>query len=140
MTVASCSRSTTRASTDGQLLCSSSIASAFESTAVTRHPCSASQIACLPDPQARSSARPGRRRRAASLTSAVGAVAIGTEQQRYVIMLRLVADLELDTDFREERLHTQAREIGLDVEAKPVRAHVNVFVGRQKMADPSARV
>src|SRR5215210_3565794 len=56
------------------------------------------------------------------LTPAVGGVAVGTDQQWNVIMLRAVVDVEDDRHLRIETSDTKRREVGFGVKNQPVSA------------------
>lgn len=75
-----------------------------------------------------------------TLTSPIGRVAVGTEQQRNMIVLRGVLNLKLDLHDRIESSSLRRLKVGGDLEGEAVDAEQEAMMGRKKVPHSSVGV
>src|SRR5258705_7980148 len=74
------------------------------------------------------------------LTSPISGVDIGTDQQRHMIVLGRVVDLEDHRDLRIEALDTKRGKIGFSIEDQPIDSFAKRLLDQKERFDTSIRV
>src|ERR1700730_18019148 len=67
-----------------------------------------------------------------TVKSAIRRVAIGAQQERHVVMLRVVTNLKYDGHLREKAFDVECREIGFGIEHQPISARAQWLFNQEK--------